>query len=103
MTVFRDREEAGEKLAERLHEGEMVLAIPRGGVVVGKVVADKLGLPLQVVVTKKIGAPGQEELAVGAMAEEGQPVIDETLVARLGGSKGYLVAEKRRVRQELCG
>ena len=65
----------------------VVVAIPRGGVVVGRVVADKLGLPLGLVVTKKVGAPGQEELAVGAMGPDGRVVLDEALVGKLGLSK----------------
>lgn len=81
---FMDRLEAGEKLAEKLPgKFDLVLAIPRGGVVVGQVVADRLGLPLRVVVTKKVGAPGQEELAIGAMGPDGRVVWDEDLMERL--------------------
>lgn len=88
---FKDRLEAGEKLAEKL-EGkfDLVVAIPRGGVVVGKVVADRLGLPLGVVVTKKVGAPGQEELAVGAMGPDSRVAWDEELMINLGLSRGDL-------------
>lgn len=68
--VFRDRREAGALLAERLspYAGRdvLVLAIPRGGVVVGYEVAKTLGLPLDVLVIKKIGYPGNEEFALGA-------------------------------------
>lgn len=86
--VFGDREEAGQRLAaevEKVAKGAVVvLGIPRGGVVVAKQVAGRLGARLGVVVTKKIGAPNQEELAVGAMDPGGGIVWDERLLASLG-------------------
>src|SRR3989304_8415654 len=69
--IFADRADAGRKLAEmvikkiQVRQG-LVLGIPRGGVVVARIVADKLGWPLDVLAAKKIGAPGNPELAVGA-------------------------------------
>jgi len=82
---FADRFEAGDRLVDQLREKvDIVLAIPRGGVVTGKVVADKLEVPLSVVITKKIGVPGQEELAVGGMDYDGEITWNEELMVRLG-------------------
>ena len=78
--IFRDRREAGRLLAERLagyrDQNLIVLALPRGGVVVGYEVARALGAPLDVVVARKLGAPWQPELAVGAIAPRGVRVLN---------------------------
>mgnify|MGYP001066236906 CR=1 FL=1 len=92
--MFENREEAGKLLAEKLvvykDEGDVVVAgIPRGGVPVAAEIAKTLDLPLDVVVTRKIGAPGQEELAIGAIGPEGVSVFDEDLISRLGVSEDY--------------
>ena len=84
-TTFRDRSEAGELLAERLREYEqrqdaIVLALPRGGVPVGYEIAVKLGLPLDVFVVRKLGVPGQRELAMGAIASGGVRVLNEDVL-----------------------
>jgi predicted phosphoribosyltransferase len=76
--VFRDRVEAGDVLASRLghHAGKpevLVLALPRGGVPVGARVARALGAPLDVFVVRKLGVPGHEELAMGAIASGPRP------------------------------
>ncbi|URM94528.1 phosphoribosyltransferase [Actinomadura madurae] len=85
---YADRAEAGRVLAERLApmglDGAAVLALPRGGVPVGYEIARRLGSPLEVLVTRKIGYPPQPELGVGAIAEGGAPVFDAELLARLG-------------------
>jgi predicted phosphoribosyltransferase len=83
---FLDRKEAGEELAAKLLDEPLikeaskdellVLSIPRGGVVIGAAVAQMLGCAHDVVVAKKIGFPGQEEAAIGAMAEDGTLVLD---------------------------
>jgi predicted phosphoribosyltransferase len=85
---FRDRTEAGRLLAERLrrHSGRddvVVLALPRGGVPVAYEVAKVLGAPLGVFVVRKIGVPGQRELAMGAIASGGIVVLDDRLVRAL--------------------
>jgi putative phosphoribosyl transferase len=76
---FQDRADAGRRLAEALHayvdERPVVLAIPRGGVPVAAEVARALGAPLDVIVVRKIGAPGFEEYAVGALVDGPHPVI----------------------------
>ena len=84
-TTFRDRSEAGRLLAERLREYEkrqdaIVLALPRGGVPVGYEIAMKLGLALDVFVVRKLGVPGQRELAMGAIASGGVRVLNEDVL-----------------------
>jgi predicted phosphoribosyltransferase len=84
-TTFRDRSEAGKLLAARLQEYErraqaIVLALPRGGVPVGFEIAVKLGLPLDVFVVRKLGVPGQRELAMGAIASGGVRVLNEDVL-----------------------
>jgi predicted phosphoribosyltransferase len=90
---FPDRRVAGERLAETLGDlaGErpVVLGIPRGGVVVAAVVADRLEAPLDVVIPRKLGAPGNPELGLGAVAE-GVQVLDDRLVRALGVDQDYL-------------
>ena len=84
---YKDRAEAGRVLAERLAplglDGAVVLALPRGGVPVGYEVARRLGGPLDVLVTRKIGCPAEPELGVGAVAEGGSPVFNQELLDRL--------------------
>jgi putative phosphoribosyl transferase len=97
---FRDRREAGRALAEKLTEQQrdgglpepVVLALPRGGVPVADEIARALGAPLDVVVARKIGAPFQPELGVGAVAGAGaaQPVYDPVLLGELGLSEEEL-------------
>jgi putative phosphoribosyl transferase len=103
---FRDRHEAGELLAERLEalrgrEGLLVLGIPRGGVVVAAEVARILGAPLDVFIARKLGAPHNPELAVGAIASSGEAVLDHDLIAALGVPESYLEAEIKRQRMEI--
>lgn len=80
--VFDDRSHAGRELAKKLSEyvgrpDVLLYALPRGGVVVGAEIAEALKLPLDVIVTRKIGAPFNEEYAIGAMAETGETVWNE--------------------------
>jgi putative phosphoribosyl transferase len=94
--VFRDREEAGEALAAAVArvvaEPATVLAIPRGGVTVAGPVARSLGAPLDVVIPRKLGAPGNPELAIGAVAP-GVRVLHERAVRQLGVSMEYIQRE----------
>jgi putative phosphoribosyl transferase len=95
--VFRDREEAGEVLAATLtgrfeQQRVVVLAIPRGGVVVAVPVARALGAPLDVVIPHKLGAPGNPELAIGAIAP-GVRVLDDRLIRVLGVPSAYVQQE----------
>ncbi|OGY22581.1 MAG: hypothetical protein A2126_00410 [Candidatus Woykebacteria bacterium GWB1_45_5] len=97
MIKFADRKEAGQKLAERLtkykKESPLVLAIPRGGVVVATEVAKKLGCLLDVIITRKLGAPGNPELAIGATTSKGGLVIDRELIDKLEITQNYLHTE----------
>lgn len=89
MKLFKDRKAAGKLLAKHLNDykhkkGVLVLGIPRGGVVIAKEVAKELKLPLDIIVTRKIGAPDQPELALGAVDPDGEVVWDSKLLADLG-------------------
>lgn len=92
MKIFKDRESAGKILAKRLKntKADLVLGIPRGGVVVAKEVAKKLNVPLDVLVVRKIGAPFQPELALGAVDQDGEVVWEENLLADVGQDKHKL-------------
>jgi predicted phosphoribosyltransferase len=103
---FRDRKEAGRLLGERLREsagdgGTVVLGLPRGGVPVAAEVATALGAPLDVFVVRKLGAPGREELAIGAIARGGVRVLNEGLIRELGLTRVELTAIESRERGEL--
>ncbi len=103
--LFNDRRDAGRRLAKSLAAKELrrpvVLGIPRGGVVVAYEVARALGAPLDVVIPRKIGAPGNPELAIGALAQDGTLVVDQALVDALGVDKDYLEQEAQRQRGEI--
>lgn len=85
MKLFKDRKSAGQLLAKRLKNvsADLILGIPRGGVVVAAEVAKDLNLPLDIIVTRKIGAPNQEELALGAVDPDGEVVWDNELLKQL--------------------
>jgi len=104
LAYFSDRIEAGKKLALALKDFKgngIVLAIPRGGVVVGYVIAEKLGLTLDVIIPRKIGAPNNPELAIGAVAEDGTTILDNNLISYLGVSPKYIKEETERQKQEI--
>ncbi|RZB19876.1 phosphoribosyltransferase [Streptomyces sp. F001] len=106
---FRDRRQAGRDLAERLRilreEGALprpvVLALPRGGAVVAREVAQVLQAPLDVLVVRKIGAPFQEELGVGAIAGDDPPLFDERTLDGLGLSETDVAGIVERERKEV--
>lgn len=106
---FRDRRHAGDELALRLADwaadGELhdtlVLALPRGGVPVGARVARALAVPLDVVVARKIGAPGQPEVAIGAIAGDEPPLFDAQALQMLGVTEDELAPDVERERAEL--
>lgn len=105
MVYFSDRKDAGKQLASALtdfsfKEG-MVLAIPRGGVVVGYEIASALNFKLDVIVPRKIGAPGNPELAIGAVTEDGTMILDDSLITYLGVSNEYIYQESERQKQEI--
>jgi predicted phosphoribosyltransferase len=105
--LFRDRREAGRRLAERLaayanRPDVLMLALPRGGVPVAYEVARALGAPLDVFVVRKLGVPGYEELAMGAVATGGVCVLNHQLIERLGIPEQMIDAVAARERQELA-
>src|SRR6187551_1497192 len=104
--LFQDRRNAGRQLAAELpaYAGRpdvVVLALPRGGVPVAYEVAKALGAPLDVLVVRKIGVPGHEELAMGAIASGGIRVVDQRTLAMLGIAFEQFQAIENRERAEL--
>ena len=103
---FADRREAGRELAARLQTyrgrpGVIVLALPRGGVPVASEVARVLGAPLDVFLVRKLGVPGHEELAMGAIATGGTLVLNEDVVQGLRIPPQVIQAVAAREQQEL--
>ncbi|MDD5465524.1 MAG: phosphoribosyltransferase family protein [Candidatus Omnitrophica bacterium] len=98
---FRDRKEAGELLANELKylsgKNVVVLGIPRGGIIVAAEVARVLAAKLDIVLSRKIGAPGNPELAIGSIGEDGKFFLNEGLALRVGADKNYI--ESERIRQ----
>ena len=106
---FLDRRDAGRRLAEQLQpfrlERPIVIALPRGGVPVGYEVARSLGAPLEILAVRKLGAPGNPEFGVGAIAEDGTAVLDRDLARRAGMTRHLLEvtieAEVRELRRRV--
>jgi len=105
MAYFSDRVEAGKRLTSAMRDfagkNGIVLAIPRGGVVVGYEIAKALNLPLDVIIPRKIGAPANPELAIGAMTEDGTIILDDNLITYLGVQRDYIKAESERQKHEI--
>lgn len=104
--VFKDRQDAGRKLAERLHayanrKDVIVLGIPRGGVPVAFEVARVLHAPLDIFLSRKLGVPGQEELAFGAVATGGTRVLDREIIEAVGISEEEIERITAKVKKEL--
>lgn len=104
--LFRNRAEAGRMLAEKLlqyrdAEDVLVLALPRGGVPIAFEVARSIHAPLDVLVVRKLGAPGEEELAIGAIAPAGVRIINHLVVQALGISMEQLDAITEKEQREL--
>src|SRR5687767_6974175 len=103
---FRDRIQAGGVLGEQLarrygnREDVIVLALPRGGVPVGYHVAKALNAPLDVFIVRKLGVPGHEELAMGAIASGGVRVLNHDVIDRLRISRTIIDAVTDREREE---
>jgi putative phosphoribosyl transferase len=107
LLPFRDRRDAGRMLAACLQHYErrpatVVLGMPRGGVVVAGEIAEALGLPLDVVIARRLRAPGNPEHAVGAIAEGGTPYLDEKAVRLTGASEAYIAREIEHQREEIA-
>jgi len=96
--IFQDRADAAKKLAEKLEmlkkEEPIILAIPRGGVVTGDVIALELCAKLDVVVPRKLGAPYMPELAIGAVMHDGSYYLNTDVITMLNVPKEYIEAEK---------
>src|SRR6266478_5463844 len=106
--MFRDRREAGRVLAKRLAPlvpncDVIVLALPRGGVPVGFEVAQALRADLDIFLVRKLGAPGHEELAMGAIASGGVRVLNDDLIRQLGISTDFIERVTRREQREIEG
>ena len=107
--LFKDRRHAGERLAERLSpyraRSPLVLAVPRGGVTVAAPVWESLGGDLDLLITRKIGAPYQPELALGAVTGDGFLLVNENLADQLQVSRAYLddaaAKEQAEIRRRL--
>src|SRR5918995_4221260 len=106
---FKDRTNAGNILAAALNDKikkderpcSIVLGIPRGGVVVADIVANKLSCHFDIVVPRKLGAPHNEEVAIGAVMEDGTTYLNEEIVRILEVSKEYIEQEKAKQIQEI--
>ena len=104
--MFRDRSDAGVQLAERLkgykdREDVIVLALPRGGVVTGHEIARYLNAPLDIIIVRKIGFPGQPEFGIGAVSETGTVFLDQRIVSTYGVTKQYIEEEINRQKEEI--
>ena len=95
--MFKDRVDAAEKLAKKLYslniQEPTVLAIPRGGVVTGDIIAKKLGTKLDIIVSRKVGAPDNPELAIGAVMHDGSFFPNNDIIMALSISKIYIERE----------
>ena len=104
--VFKDRKEAGRLLAEELgryrnRKDVLVLGLPRGGVTVAFEIARALGVPLDLLIVRKIGYPSNPELAVGAVSETGAVALNEDVIA-YGVTRDYIEKETARQKEEIA-
>lgn len=103
--LFKDRTEAGKILGGRLREYQgrnaLILALPRGGVPVAAAVATVLNAELDVVITRKIGAPGNPELAIGAVTGDGTVLLNDSLVSSLGVEKDFIDLKVKQAESEI--
>ncbi len=104
--IFKNRTEAGAMLAERLmhyasRKDVIVLALPRGGVANGLELAKRLNCPLDIIIVRKIGFPGQPELAVGAVSETGAVVLNDEVISMGRVSSRYIEDETNRQKEEI--
>ncbi len=113
-TKFHDRKEAGLLLAEKLKlyinnafssevkkESFIVMAIPRGGVILGDIVASELNVDLDIIICKKIGAENNPELAIGAVMADGSYIVNEDIVNRINISLGYISKQVELQKNEI--
>jgi putative phosphoribosyl transferase len=116
-TKFHDRKEAGLLLAERLKvynrntfgseeeeakkESFIVMAIPRGGVILGDIIASELNIGMDIIICKKIGAQNNPELAIGAVMADGSYIINEDIINRINTSHGYISKQVELQKNEI--
>jgi predicted phosphoribosyltransferase len=101
--LYKDRVDAAKKLLPELqkykgNKNAVILAIPRGALEVGAVLRDELKIPLDIVVTKKIGAPGNEEYAIGSVAPDGSVQVNQEVIARYEIPQSYINDEAQRLK-----
>lgn len=107
--MFKNRQEAGRLLAEALSQrlknlssqNSVILAVPRGGIVIGYEISQRLGIKLFPLITKKIPFPGQEELAIGAVNEEGDYLLDQEMIQDYQIRKDYLDQTIETIKKEI--
>lgn len=103
--MFNDRYQAGEMLSHKLEEYRdrqpLILAVPRGGVMVAELVWEQLGGQLDLMITRKIGAPHQPELAIGAVSGDGYVMINDRLVSQLNISDIYISEKAEQEKAEI--
>lgn len=103
--LFEDRRQAGEKLAELLtqYKGQqpLILAVPRGGVAVAEPVWETIGGELDLIITRKLGAPYQPELAIGAVSSDGFVMVNENLTSRLNITEDFVKEAAENEQKEI--
>lgn len=105
--LFSDRHDAGRQLAERLRvkygnrNDVTILALPRGGVPVAKEISVRLNAPMDVIIIRKISAPGNQELAIGAIAEDGVEFWNHSLISQLQITRDYMNQVMAKEKKEL--
>ncbi|MDD3905763.1 MAG: phosphoribosyltransferase family protein [Candidatus Omnitrophica bacterium] len=106
VELFRDRKEAGRILAGALEDfkgqGTVILGIPRGGVVVAEEASELLNTEFDIIFSRKISAPDNPELAIGAINEGGKVFLDAYFVSRIAVSEDYIKAEVKRQAEEIA-
>ena len=104
--LFKDRLDAGKKLAKALGQFKdvdgIVLGIPRGGIVVASEIANFLEFRLDIVIPRKLGAPDQPELAIGAISEDGTVLMNFDVIRRVGATEAYIKEESARQLTEIA-
>lgn len=103
--IFKDRRDAGRKLISKLAQFKndpnvIVIGLPRGGVITASEIAQGLNLPLDLIVPRKIGAPYNPELAIGAITEDGEGIFDNKLISSLNVSQKYIDQEIEKEKEE---